>query len=142
MNADGPTAQATSASPHRRRAVVAVAVVVCVVVVAVGWRWWSARSYVGTTQRVALEWDCWNGIFWTDAEHGARWWAGHDPKITGTIETEPRTPGGPNGIKHAAGTVRIDTDDTATFVSEAGGRMPLTLDPPGRFHTADCAAQP
>lgn len=110
-----------------------------------GWQWHADRSYVGSSQRVELRWDCGNGIFWTDAGTGIKWWAGHDPVMTGAIETAPRDAPDrtdPISMKHAAGTVHFDTRETATFTSDAGGTMPLTRQEPGKFYTMDCTLGP
>ena len=142
MSGDDQTEPARHTSWPTRRVVVIVVVAMTLLVLAFGWRWWSDRSYVGTAQRVALDWDCWNGIVWIDAGNGVRWWAGHDPLIVGTVETAPRTANNVNGIKHATGTIRFDTVDTAVFTSDRGGTIALTRDPPGTVHTADCTTRP
>lgn len=139
--ADPAEAGAGSGGGSRRRTIVtsAALVVVLLGLAAYGLRWWSAHAYVGSTQRVELTWDCGNGIFWVDPASGTKWWAGHDPVMVGRIESAPRQPGRIISTKTAAGSMHIDSSDTAVFTSDAGGTMPLTRQEPGTLYTADCA---
>ncbi|MGZ4681697.1 MAG: hypothetical protein ACXV8G_04485 [Acidimicrobiales bacterium] len=100
------------------------------------WSWYQDRSYVGSSERVTLDWDCTNGISWTGPA-GHRWWAGHDPVPTGTLDTAPTTPGTPD-YHHATGTLHYDSRMTATFTSDAGGTLTFTRQPSRAFYTADC----
>lgn len=143
-SASGATAAsgagASSAAGRRRTIVTSAALVVVLLGLAVyGLRWWTSHAYVGSTQRVVLTWDCGNGIFWVDPASGTKWWAGHDPTMAGRVETAPRQPGPIISVKTAAGSMHIDSSDTAVFTSDAGGTMPLTRQEPGTLYTADCS---
>lgn len=102
---------------------------------AFGVDWWRDRSYVGSSRRVTLTWTCWNLIFWQGSGH--QWWAGQSPHPTGTIET--RTP---DPVHYASGTLRFATPKTATFTSDAGGRLTMKRESLHAPHTLECAVQP
>lgn len=125
--------------PRRRSVLVALSLLLVVALVGAVVLW-RARGRAGTTERVRLEWTCGNGIFWPTPgpSGGESWWAGHDPVTSGPIQTG-QGPGTDLPRRWADGVLRFDTDDSATFVSDAGGTMALRREPSGmRFHTADC----
>jgi hypothetical protein len=134
---------AAEAGRTRPRPLVLLVVAGLAVAVLVGGLLWTRRGVAGTSERVTLEWQCANSIFWpSDARAGGdRWWAGHDPVVTGSVITDGSPPHSFDPPRHeAAGTLRYDTEETATFHSDAGGTMPMMRQPPGRFYTTDCTA--
>ena len=101
---------------------------------ALGVDWWTDRSYVGTSKRVTLTWTCWNLIFWRGNEF--QWWAGQSPHPAGNLETRPR-----GSVHYAAGRLRFATLRTATFTSDAGGRLTMRRESLHAPHTMECAVQ-
>ncbi len=154
---DGARAATPNPLDRRRRPALVALSVLLVVALAGAVVLWRSRGRAGTSERVRLEWTCANFIFWPmpDPAGGVGnemvmggapgggddiWYAGHDPVTRGPIQTGQ----GPSWIdpprRWADGTLRFDTDDTATFVSDAGGTMAMRREPPGpRFYRTDCA---
>ncbi len=129
--------------PRRRAAVIVLSALLLVAVVAAV-QLWRSRGRAGASERAHLEWTCGNGIFWPTPDPVGGfptgedvWWAGHDPAPLGPIQTG-QGPGSDLPRRWADGVLRFDTDDSATFVSDAGGTLVLTRQPPNRFYTADC----
>ncbi len=133
---DGP-----SGVPSRRRVFFVLLPLLGVMLIAgAGWVWRRAASpYIGTSQRVALEGECGNGIFWRDPDTGTSWWAGSGPRAAGPLDTE--APSGDSSLprRHADGTLRFLTRNHATFTSDAGGSLTLTRQPKDRFYDASCS---
>jgi hypothetical protein len=112
-----------------------IAAVALIVLVAIGFSWWRDDvHYVGATRRVELGWECSNGIHF-DGPAGTRWWAGHNPITSGTIET---TDPAIHSHHEGTGTVHFDSAETATFTSDAGGTMPFVRERSGQLFTLDC----
>jgi hypothetical protein len=127
-----------------RRAVMTVLLVVVLGgLAAYGWAWHEDRSYVGSSQPATLTWTCYNAIFWSDPHTGIMWWAGDSPAASGTIETSnDGQASSVMRVKHAAGVVRFDSRETATFTNDRGATMPLTRQEPDTFYTMECALGP
>jgi hypothetical protein len=103
-----------------------------------------APDYTGRTVAAHFDFQCTNDIFWVDPASGYRWWAGDPAPIPAKFDTSAPTSGDLAGLPyhHAQGTLHFDSSKTATFRSDAGGRLPMTREPRNVFHTMECSIDP
>jgi len=133
----------------RRHWIGAIALVGLLATAGFGIARWATRShapdYTDQTRHIELTFDCTNAIFWTDPASSYRWWAGDPaPVPASNFDTSPPTKGSLAAIPvhHVSGILHFDTASRATFVSDAGGRLPMTREPRHVLHTMECAIDP
>ena len=104
----------------------------------------KAPDYTGRTVAAHFDFQCTNDLFWRDPASGYQWWGGDPAPVPAKFDTSPTTPGDLAGLPyhHARGTLHFDSAKTATFTSDAGGRLPMTRQPrSGRFYTLECSIE-
>ena len=118
----------------RRWALLLLPLLALVLVAGAGSAWYrAAYGHVGTSQRLTLQWDCWNAIRWRNPATAA-WWRASEP--IGPVKAD--LSGYPDHWS-AAGTLRFVARNEATFTIDAGGSLTLHPEPKNAMYTASCA---
>ncbi|MCU1496245.1 MAG: hypothetical protein JWM47_198 [Acidimicrobiales bacterium] len=93
----------------------------------------------GQTRRIALDWDCWNHIEWSQPGTSWTWVGSVDDKQPSKLATSERKGDWDWPTQVATGAMHFTSHSRATFTSDAGGTLLFERHREPFFRKLSCA---